>query len=66
MPPLRIKLQGGPAYLPAELRRHQVETLTERIAVPVGAGYEHFEYTGRADDDNVPLYSWTYSTRIAE
>jgi uncharacterized protein DUF5988 len=58
--------QGGPAYLSAERRRHRIEALTEKVVLPVGAGYEHFQYTGRADDEDLPLYLWVYSTRIAE
>jgi len=63
---VRVKLHGGPNHLPAELRVHEVADLTERVKVPFGGGYEHFEYSGELGEDALPRYVWRYRTRIAE
>jgi hypothetical protein len=62
---IEVRLHGGPRHLPEHLRQQFVPHLQEPVKIPLGAGYEHFEYSG-SDDGTVPRYVWTYRTNIAE
>jgi hypothetical protein len=61
-------LEGGPADLPANLRRATVGRHDRKVKVRYLNGYEHFE---RADEDDGAdaaevRFRWMLRTRIAE
>jgi hypothetical protein len=59
-------LEGGPADIPAPMRRCRARLDDEKIKLPWGSGYEHF--VRRPEDDDVPLtvFYWVGRTKIAE
>ncbi|MYW01787.1 DUF5988 family protein [Streptomyces sp. SID3343] len=65
---LRVALTGGFPEVPAVL----VVTgpgIPEKVSVAFRNGREHYEYTGDMLDLEgaiLPLFRWSYSTRIAE
>lgn len=62
---IQVLLEGGPADLGEDERRHEVPALTEQIKLARGAGYEHFQYSGRSRE-TVPVFQWCSRTMIAE
>jgi hypothetical protein len=69
MAEITVLLVGGPAHLPAEARVRQVGESVTTIKCTFGAGYEHFERTGRLTvlgDESVPLFQWVGRTAVAE
>jgi Family of unknown function (DUF5988) len=65
----RVVLSGGPEYLPAAIRLHEVTDLKEEVKVQCGAGYEHFEPTDELrtiEGELLPVFAWCSQTRIAE
>jgi hypothetical protein len=63
-----VLLRGGPDDLPRalEVPAHEVD---DRLCIPRGNGYEHFEFTQEYDDFDgqpAPVYRWSYRTAIAE
>ena len=60
-------LEGGPVNLPAELRRHRVSPVADKIKVHYYGGYEHFERdSSRITEGRPAVFRWTGRTRIAE
>lgn len=65
-----VILSGGPSGIP-HLYQHpggEVAEL-EKITVTHYGRHEHFERTGeieRVDERQLPVFLWTYSTKIAE
>ncbi|MCO1575792.1 MULTISPECIES: DUF5988 family protein [unclassified Crossiella] len=65
----RIFLSGGPVEQSRIEQVWHVDRLDEKIKVAFGAGYEHFAYHGqnrRIGEENLPVYTWCGSTKIAE
>ncbi|TDB88677.1 hypothetical protein E1264_10670 [Actinomadura sp. KC216] len=56
-----VWLKGGPESLNG---RRTTRPGTDKITIPRCGGYEHFEPTGR-HEDGLPVYQWSYRTRIA-
>jgi hypothetical protein len=67
-PTISVVLEGGPADLPAALRRQSEHIDDTKIKVMHLGGYEHFERTAEpAGDGTRPVvFRWTMRTRIAE
>jgi len=68
MKTVKAVLVGGPADIPEEERNRTV-TLTDRVKVPFGAGYEHFIHEGKFDRDGgeeVAVFHWSGRTKVAE
>jgi hypothetical protein len=64
---VEVILEGGPDSFPIELRTCRVSRETDRIKVPHGNGYEHFEREpAEAVASGSVIFRWTYQTRIAE
>ncbi|MFE3197864.1 DUF5988 family protein [Embleya sp. NPDC055664] len=65
---MQVALTGGILEMPAVL----VVTgpgIPEKVSVEFRNGREHYEYTGgvvELDGVDLPLFRWSYSTRIAE
>ncbi|MFE3203784.1 DUF5988 family protein [Embleya sp. NPDC055664] len=65
---VRVALTGGIPEMPAVLVVNG-PGIPEKVSVAFRNGREHYEYTGGAvelDGAHLPLYRWSYSTRIAE
>ncbi|MCC9312401.1 DUF5988 family protein [Kitasatospora sp. RB6PN24] len=65
---LLVFLRGGPSDL-SGVREVEFEGLEDRLKIPRGNGYEHFELTRELKDVGerpVPVYRWLYRTAIAE
>ncbi|MGI5183707.1 DUF5988 family protein [Dactylosporangium sp. CA-152071] len=62
--PVEVRLEGGPASFPAELRRQLARPDDEKIKVQYKGGHEHFER--RQDEAGSPVYVWTGRTFFAE
>ncbi|MEV8099755.1 DUF5988 family protein [Streptomyces sp. TLI_235] len=65
---LLVFLSGGPSDIP-EIREVESGAIEDRLKIPRGNGYEHFEFTqGFKDvgDALLPVYRWSYRTAIAE
>jgi hypothetical protein len=60
---IEVRLQGGPADFPPELRIHHVTGDVRKVKVPYYGGYEHFEPLDPAVPD---VFLWTGRTRVAE
>lgn len=68
MQPTTIVLVGGPPGTP-RLWVARPDTLQERVKVPRGNGYEHFEFVHEyieTEDGLLPVYRWCDRTFIAE
>ncbi|MDP9841744.1 DUF5988 family protein [Streptosporangium lutulentum] len=63
--PVDVVLEGGPAYVPRQLRVEHAAAVAGKIKVPYGAGYEHFERV-RSGVSSAWVFHWTMRTRIAE
>jgi hypothetical protein len=66
--PLIALLKGGPENLPRVWETPPGGT-DERVKIPCGNGYEHFEFTQEYADvgcRSMPVYRWVYRTAIAE
>jgi uncharacterized protein DUF5988 len=59
-------LEGGPADLPASMRRRLAHRSDEKIKVRWGTGHEHFERTEEANEASSKIFRWTGRTKIAE
>ncbi|MBB4895465.1 hypothetical protein FHS39_004543 [Streptomyces olivoverticillatus] len=63
-----VVLIGGPPGTPP-LWNTPPATDLDRVKVPLGNGYEHFEFTGQYLEmagEQIPVYGWCYRTFIAE
>ncbi|MFI9643418.1 DUF5988 family protein [Micromonospora sp. NPDC051925] len=60
-----IALEGGPASLPPEFRRHRIPPDEPKVRIPYHGGYEHFV---RPDDEDgeALVFCGAYRSRIAE
>jgi hypothetical protein len=66
---IKVLLNGGPSYLPAEERVQFAESLETTIKHCFSAGYEHFSHQGRfstVNGEKLPVFEWFGRTRIAE
>lgn len=66
---VRVLLVGGPADLTGAERVREVSATVDSIALPRGAGYEHFTDTGRSRElhgSPLRVFEWAYQTKIAE
>ncbi|MCM1969436.1 DUF5988 family protein [Streptomyces sp. G1] len=65
-----VNLSGGPNSLPHAYQHPSGQvTDLEKIAVAHYGRHEHFERTGEfalVDERLLPVFRWTYSTKIAE
>ncbi|MFC5172968.1 DUF5988 family protein [Streptomyces mutomycini] len=65
-----VILRGGPStYLSEEQRIRHVERLDEKLKLPRGDRYEHFEPTAESEvHEGVALrvFTWTGATQFAE
>ncbi|MEU0304596.1 DUF5988 family protein [Streptomyces sp. NPDC006175] len=65
-----VILRGGPSpYLSEDQRICYVEQLDEKLKLPRGNRYEHFEPTAESEvHEGVPLrvFTWTGATQFAE
>jgi hypothetical protein len=63
-----VILEGGPRLLSPELHPRQVPADTEKVKLPYGNGYEHFERTVMTPQDAAGpvVFNWTGRTFIAE
>jgi hypothetical protein len=64
-----VRLEGGPADLPEELRARLTSDDEYKVKIRHGGGYEHFERTDERralPDGEAVIYRWTARTRIAE
>jgi hypothetical protein len=62
-------LVGGPASIPKALRTQTVNPLEQKIKIPHYGGYEHFERTGKLDENTSSrqiVFRWTTRTEMAE
>jgi hypothetical protein len=62
-------LVGGPASIPKALRTQTVKPLEQKIKIPHYGGYEHFERTGRLEENTSSqqiVFRWTARTEVAE
>jgi hypothetical protein len=64
---INVVLVGGPSWLPRELQPRRLPGGTEKVKLPYGGRYEHFERTPvTAAGDGPVVFQWTGSTRVAE
>jgi len=61
-----VRLEGGPSWLPRELHPQRLPDGTEKVKVPYGGRYEHFERAGKAAGDGPVVFQWTGCTHVAE
>jgi hypothetical protein len=62
-------LRGGPPSLTLRDRIRYVENIDEKIKLPNGNRYEHFEPTGETDlllGRNLYVFAWAGCTYVAE
>ncbi|MET8629842.1 DUF5988 family protein [Kitasatospora sp. NPDC004669] len=65
---LLVFLEGGPSDIP-EIQEVKSGSIVNRLKIPRGNGYEHFEITQDFKDVGgvlMPVYRWSYRTAIAE
>ncbi|WP_280685488.1 DUF5988 family protein [Kitasatospora sp. MAA19] len=65
---LLVFLKGGPSDIP-EIREVKSGSIEDRLKIPRGNGYEHFEITQEFKDVGgvlMRVYRWSYRTAIAE
>ncbi|MCU7827360.1 hypothetical protein KSNIM_38175 [Kitasatospora sp. DSM 101779] len=63
-----VLLRGGPSDIP-EIHEVETDVIEDRLKIPRGNGYEHFEFTRRFQDVGdvlIPVYRWSYRTAVAE
>ena len=65
---IHVILEGGPSYLPTEMRLHRSILADRKVKIPCRGGYEHFELTGndRPRTDCSPVFRWILRTKVAE
>jgi hypothetical protein len=66
---VKVVLAGGPVELTAATRLQEVHSLEDKVKVPFGGGYEHFEHCGQSTEvggAHVPVFEWRERTRMAE
>jgi hypothetical protein len=64
---IEVRLEGGPAYFPADQRQRQAAPDQEYIKVEHYGGYEHFERITPPGSLRSPVvFSWIRRTQIAE
>ncbi|GAA0223760.1 DUF5988 family protein [Cryptosporangium japonicum] len=62
-------LEGGPMDLPHEARWCSIASDQDKVKLPFGGGYEHFERVDVPPADVPPgpvVFRWTTRTKIAE
>ena len=70
--PARVVLEGGPAYVPSEMRLHRGVLIDRKVKVPCRGGYEHFELVdldrppANAPAGEPPVFRWIMRTKVAE
>ncbi|WP_143658098.1 DUF5988 family protein [Embleya scabrispora] len=65
---LRVALTGGFPEMPSMLVVAGPD-IPDKVSIEFRNGREHYEYTGGVldlDGASLPLFRWSYSTRIAE
>ncbi|WP_433663263.1 DUF5988 family protein [Nocardia sp. CA-128927] len=65
---IEVRLVGGPSGVPDCWEIDALHTY-QQVKVPRLGGYEHFDPTGTHiahDGCDLPVYQWSYRTRIAE
>lgn len=60
------RLEGGPSYMPDELRKIRVPMEEHKIKIMVYNGWEHFERINEFTETGEPIFRWTMRTKIAE
>ncbi|MFI1105658.1 DUF5988 family protein [Streptomyces melanogenes] len=63
-----IVIRGGPEGL-GPVRHLDADVVPDRMTVPFYGHHQHFERTdemAEAEGRQVPVFRWTYSTKIAE
>ncbi|WBB71292.1 DUF5988 family protein [Micromonospora sp. WMMD1128] len=60
------RLEGGPGYLPDNLRNPQVLMAENKVKVPFYNAWEHFERMDEFTETGLPIFRWTMQTRAAE
>ena len=66
--PAFVLLVGGPPGTP-RVWTPPAEEDRDRVKVPLGNGYEHFEFADEYAEfggDQIPVYRWCHRTFIAE
>lgn len=66
---IKVLLVGGPAMLGEDDRLRYVTELGEKIKLPIGNGYEHFQANGEScivDGSELPVFAWCGGTKVAE
>jgi uncharacterized protein DUF5988 len=62
-----LLLQGGASDMPTAAR--VADDSTTHVKIPRLDGYEHYEFLGRygqGEQQSLPVFEWTYTTKIAE
>jgi hypothetical protein len=62
-----LSLQGGPSSMPTIA--HVADDVSTHVKIPRLDGYEHYEFLGQyreREQRSVPVFEWTYTTKIAE
>ena len=59
-------LEGGPRYLPDDLRSARVPMVDNKVKVMFYDAWEHFERIGEFTETGLPIFRWTMQTRAAE
>lgn len=66
---IRVVLTGGPGDVADDDRFQEVNSLTDKIKLPMFGGYEHFRHVGRhhvIDGCQLPVFEWCGRTKVAE
>jgi uncharacterized protein DUF5988 len=60
------RLEGGPSYMPEELRTARVHADALKVKIRVHNGWEHFERADDFTETGTPVFRWIMCTKIAE
>ncbi|MEU4475959.1 DUF5988 family protein [Micromonospora sp. NPDC023888] len=60
------RLEGGPGYMPDDLRSTHVSMTDHKVKVMFYNGWEHFERIDEFTETGVPIFRWTMRTKTAE
>jgi hypothetical protein len=60
------RLEGGPGYLPNDLRNPQVPMADNDVKVMFSDAWEHFSRIPEFTETGVPIFRWTMRTDAAE
>jgi hypothetical protein len=66
---VRVRLSGCPRDVPDLDRIREVNSLSEKVKLSFGNGYEHFAFSGESqviDGHKVAVFTWCGRTKIAE